>query len=76
MRDMFYNGNAQMEQGAVVCRVARSFVRFGSFQLPVARWGQGVLGLSNMEWGGDGRVGGLVAAYLQQGRLHLTAWST
>ena len=37
LRDMFYNGNAQMEPGAVVCRVARSFVRFGSFQLPASR---------------------------------------
>jgi len=37
LRDMFYNGNAQMEPGAVVCRVARSFIRFGSFQLPASR---------------------------------------
>jgi len=37
MRDMFYNGNAQLEPGAVACRVARSFVRFGSFQLPASR---------------------------------------
>ena len=37
LRDMFYNGNAQMEPGAVVCRVARSFIRFGTFQLPVSR---------------------------------------
>lgn len=37
MRDMFYNGNAQLEPGAVTCRVARSFVRFGSFQLPASR---------------------------------------
>ncbi|PSC69159.1 seleno O [Micractinium conductrix] len=37
MRDMFYNGNAQFEPGAVVCRVSRSFVRFGTFQLPVTR---------------------------------------
>lgn len=37
MRDMFYNGNARMEPGAVVCRVARSFIRFGSFQLPASR---------------------------------------
>ena len=37
MRDMFYNGNAQMEPGAVTCRVARSFIRFGSFQLPAGR---------------------------------------
>jgi len=37
VRDMFYNGNAQLEPGAVVCRVARSFIRFGTFQLPVSR---------------------------------------
>lgn len=37
IRDMFYNGNAQYEPGAVVCRVSRSFVRFGTFQLPVTR---------------------------------------
>jgi len=37
MRDMFYDGNAQLEPGAVVCRVARSFVRFGSFELPTSR---------------------------------------
>ena len=28
VRDMFYNGDPQPEQGAVVCRVAPSFVRF------------------------------------------------
>ena len=33
MRDMFYDGNARPEQGAIVCRVAPSFVRFGNFQL-------------------------------------------
>lgn len=37
MRDMFYDGNAKLEPGAVVCRVARSFVRFGSFELPASR---------------------------------------
>ncbi|GIL74668.1 hypothetical protein Vretifemale_4594 [Volvox reticuliferus] len=44
LRDMFYNGNARWEPGAVVCRVAPSFVRFGSFQLPVTR-GAGEVGL-------------------------------
>ena len=34
---MFYNGNQREEPGAVVCRVARSFIRFGTFQLPVSR---------------------------------------
>jgi serine/tyrosine/threonine adenylyltransferase len=33
MRDMFYNGNAQYEQGAIVCRVAPSFTRPGHFEL-------------------------------------------
>ncbi len=33
VRDMFYDGNPQEEPGAVVCRVAQSFVRFGNFQI-------------------------------------------
>ncbi|CAK0779519.1 hypothetical protein CVIRNUC_004792 [Coccomyxa viridis] len=39
LRDMFYNGNAKYEPGAVVCRVSPSFVRFGTFQLPAMRGG-------------------------------------
>lgn len=37
LRDMFYDGNAKMEPGAVVCRVAPSFVRIGTFELPASR---------------------------------------
>lgn len=37
MRDMFYDGHPQAEPGAVVCRVAPSFIRFGTFELPSAR---------------------------------------
>lgn len=37
MRDMFYDGNPELEPGAVVCRVAPSFLRFGSFQIFAAR---------------------------------------
>jgi uncharacterized protein YdiU (UPF0061 family) len=37
VRDMFYDGNPQQEPGAVVCRVAPSFVRFGNFQLFTSR---------------------------------------
>ncbi|HEY4997940.1 MAG TPA: protein adenylyltransferase SelO family protein, partial [Usitatibacter sp.] len=29
-RDMFYDGNPKLEPGAIVCRVAPSFVRFGN----------------------------------------------
>lgn len=36
-RDMFYDGNAQLEPGAVVCRVAPSFTRFGNFEILAAR---------------------------------------
>jgi uncharacterized protein YdiU (UPF0061 family) len=37
LRDMFYDGNARLEPGAIVCRVAPSFIRFGNFQLPASR---------------------------------------
>jgi uncharacterized protein YdiU (UPF0061 family) len=37
IRDMFYNGNPRPEPGAVVCRVAPSFTRFGHFQIFTAR---------------------------------------
>lgn len=33
LRDVMYNGNAAMEKGAIVCRIAPSFIRFGSFEL-------------------------------------------
>ncbi|WP_210466602.1 protein adenylyltransferase SelO [Rufibacter roseolus] len=37
LRDMFYNGNPAFEPGAIVMRVAPSFLRFGSFEMPAAR---------------------------------------
>ena len=37
LRDMFYDGNSQWEPGAVVCRVAPSFSRFGHFQIHSSR---------------------------------------
>ncbi len=33
LRDVLYNGNPAYEQGAIVCRIAESFIRFGSFQI-------------------------------------------
>jgi uncharacterized protein YdiU (UPF0061 family) len=36
-RDMFYDGNPQLEPGAIVCRVAPSFIRFGNFEIFAAR---------------------------------------
>ncbi|MBA2279975.1 MAG: YdiU family protein [Acidimicrobiia bacterium] len=37
VRDVMYDGNPEPEPGAVVCRVAPSFTRFGTFQLPASR---------------------------------------
>ncbi len=36
-RDMFYDGNPRNEPGAVVCRVAPSFIRFGHFEILAAQ---------------------------------------
>lgn len=33
LRDMLYDGNAEYEKGAIVCRVAPTFIRFGNFQI-------------------------------------------
>ncbi|HEY9132255.1 MAG TPA: YdiU family protein [Dyella sp.] len=36
-RDMFYDGHPRDEPGAIVCRAAPSFIRFGHFELPSSR---------------------------------------
>ena len=42
-RDMFYDGRPKMEPGAIVCRVAPSFIRFGNFELPTSRGDEALL---------------------------------
>jgi uncharacterized protein YdiU (UPF0061 family) len=37
VRDVLYSGDPRPEPGAIVCRVAPSFLRFGNFELPAAR---------------------------------------
>lgn len=37
LRDVMYNGNPAYEPGAIVCRVAPSFIRFGNFEIFAAR---------------------------------------
>ncbi|WP_372756045.1 YdiU family protein [Mariniflexile sp.] len=37
MRDVMYNGNPEYEKGAIVCRVAPSFLRFGNYEILAAR---------------------------------------
>ncbi|MGL1833420.1 protein adenylyltransferase SelO [Rhodocyclaceae bacterium SMB388] len=43
LRDMFYDGNPRLEPGAVVCRVAPSFIRFGNFEIFASRGETGLL---------------------------------
>ncbi|HZH03004.1 MAG TPA: YdiU family protein, partial [Myxococcaceae bacterium] len=43
IRDMFYDGHPQAEPGAVVCRVAPTFIRFGNFELCTSRGDLGLL---------------------------------
>lgn len=37
LRDMLYDGNSAYEKGAIVCRVAPSFIRFGNFEILASR---------------------------------------
>ncbi len=37
LRDVMYDGNPDYEKGAVVCRAAPSFIRFGNFQIFASR---------------------------------------
>jgi uncharacterized protein YdiU (UPF0061 family) len=59
-RDMFYDGRPKLEPGAIVCRVAPSFIRFGNFQLPASR-------------GDDDLLARLVAFTIRRDFPHLAA---
>lgn len=37
LRDMLYDGNPKLETGAIVCRMSKSFIRFGNFELLASR---------------------------------------
>jgi len=43
VRDMFYDGHARHEPGAIVTRVAPTFLRFGNFELAAQREDEGLL---------------------------------
>lgn len=43
LRDMLYDGHAALEPGAIVCRVAPSFTRFGHFEILAARCDRALL---------------------------------
>jgi uncharacterized protein YdiU (UPF0061 family) len=42
-RDLLYDGNARFEPGAITTRVAPSFIRFGTFELPASRGDKALL---------------------------------
>ena len=44
VRDMLYDGNPQLEPGAVVCRVSPTFIRFGNFEILAAQRNTNILG--------------------------------
>lgn len=37
LRDMLYDGNSAYEKGAIVCRVSKSFLRFGNYEIFASR---------------------------------------
>lgn len=49
LRDMFYNGHAEYEPGAIVLRVAPSFIRFGNFEI-LAERGNRALSQQLCDW--------------------------
>src|SRR6185295_11575689 len=43
IRDMFYDGHPRAEPGAVICRMAPSFLRFGNFEIFASRGDEATL---------------------------------
>ncbi|MDF3009552.1 MAG: hypothetical protein K0S03_348 [Burkholderiales bacterium] len=85
IRDMFYDGNPRPEPGAIVCRVAPSFVRFGNFQIFMANQENENLkkladyvirhhfaSMSYVEWFHEvcRRTGALMADWMRLGFVH------
>ena len=85
IRDMFYDGNPEPEPGAVVCRVAPTFLRFGNFQIHAAHEETELLqrlagyvaqrhygGLSTREWFGElcRRTALLMCDWMRLGFVH------
>ncbi|MGH8707648.1 MAG: protein adenylyltransferase SelO [Burkholderiales bacterium] len=85
MRDMFYDGNPEPEPGAVVCRVAPSFLRFGNFEIHAANGEEELLkrlldyvirhfhpGLSYREWYHEvcRRTARLMSDWMRLGFVH------
>ncbi len=84
MRDMLYDGNAAPEPGAIVCRVAPSFLRLGHFELPAARGEYELLGslvefairrdFPKLEGEGEARVGAWFAEVCTRTAVMVAHW--
>jgi serine/tyrosine/threonine adenylyltransferase len=83
-RDMFYDGNAALEPGAIVCRVAPTFIRFGHFELFASR-GETVLlrqlidftinnYFSHIDANGDERIVAWFAEVCERTARMVAAW--
>ncbi|MEX2241181.1 MAG: YdiU family protein [Burkholderiales bacterium] len=85
IRDMFYDGNPEPEPGAVVCRIAPSFLRFGNFEIHAAHGEEELLkrlldyvirhftpGLSYKEWYHEvcRRTARLMSDWMRLGFVH------
>ncbi|MDA1028878.1 MAG: YdiU family protein [Bacteroidetes bacterium] len=73
VRDMFYDGRAKEEPGAIVCRVAPSFLRFGNFQIHAAREEHDIL-KRLMDFSITNDFPGLVSAEEALSRSHYLTW--
>jgi uncharacterized protein YdiU (UPF0061 family) len=73
LRDMFYDGHPKQEPGAIVCRVAPGFIRFGNFELPAAR-GQEALLRQLVEFTIRRDFPAIDAAHPLPGEARLGAW--
>jgi uncharacterized protein YdiU (UPF0061 family) len=84
VRDMFYDGNPRPEPGAVVCRVAPSFIRFGTFEIFAARGDAATLrrlveftidrDYPELEGAGEERIARWFAAVCERTALLVAHW--
>lgn len=82
LRDMFYNGHAEYEPGAIVMRVAPSFLRFGNFEILADR-GEGKNLKNLIDWTiekhyphieGDGKILKWFGEVVERTAFLMTEW--
>ncbi len=72
-RDMLYDGHPAEEPGAVVCRVAPSFTRFGHFEILAAR-GETDLLRQLLDFTIEAHFADLRSAHASNGKARYLAW--